>query len=1012
MPPRKGTGSDSAHSEHHENRSKRDGPQNKPGMVQKTTTDGTSAPAGAKMWRIGSALRKISNISATSKEEKWSSKLHPTPLETESDSLHSKSPESHTNVLLESSESNIRQLLTIVQRMRAGPSSPHHVDAAYKELVKVKDQCSNLCRLILQDALRRNRDSITSHETLRRQDSYVESPQSPGAVFDTRSSFSGRSLAEVVSTSIVKEPLNNDAWLNAIRDWKTYLEALAEAFMISLADTYRSYERDATQDMIDALFASKRFRKEAVLRMRNASVTRVMSADPQFFPRYEIRFRNFEKVKQELIEIRRLLQAAESGISPDRTLEEYAIAPRGDAVLEFANNSPESSPNDPALRFRVSSHMLSETSPIFGRMFAGRSSSLQVYDDDDIMPQLPPPPTKYVCKDGSEAKLYRMPQRELNRLGSLEILLHAAHMHNERVPRELTFEQFVAIADSCMKYKCTQPLELIVEHRWLPQWMHKGADDMPDGLLVISYAFGLRQLFSRMSKTAILNLVDEKELQAKPWPQKIKNKIWAVRCAKVAQVHACCVATTQEYLRPPSGTPTEELDALPATDPRSTANVTTIPLTSTPRCPKGSHWCDATNLGWLMLVYNEMSLLPHLLRPNVLAHLPEAQPPARSLAQIVDTLRKIPTPPTPVHKGVCDPSPAFRAAINDVYNSVLGLTLFDISGKSHGWALSKHRETEPQTQLNKGLGRMAAPDKAYTVATEFPESIRLRIMCEIGELDDLHAAAMTNRAFYETYKKHELFLMRNILRMDRKRAGSVRQTLPLSVTNAEEKVLKIESDVMKTTAADVADGLTLRSDDEDDDDGDYSDLDDDMSLYSTLAPSEDRLTVGRDSFSRGTDVSRSVEPQEISAETPESPRQVRRLSSETSTARSTSAGSPTTPRQNAVDQSVTATVVLAKSPIITKTEDIDEPPLTEEEARRILWPDEAIKAVESPISAPPLGVEGLREKFRVGDLALVKSLEDKTLVPTGEKQLRIEHDRRIGLLKSKEDAPGEDGEGK
>lgn len=85
-----------------------------------------------------------------------------------------------------------------------------------------------------------------------------------------------------------KEPLNNDAWLTAIRDWKTYLEALTEAFMISLADTYRSYERDATQDMIDALFASKRFRKEAVLRMRNASVTRVMSADPQFVSLFNV----------------------------------------------------------------------------------------------------------------------------------------------------------------------------------------------------------------------------------------------------------------------------------------------------------------------------------------------------------------------------------------------------------------------------------------------------------------------------------------------------------------------------------------------------------------------------------------------------------------------------------------------------------------------------------------------------------------------------------------------------
>lgn len=609
-----------------------------------------------------------------------------------------------------------------------------------------------------------------------------------------------------------------------------------------------------------------------------------------------------------------MLQAGESGISPDRNLEEFLIAPHGDAVLEFANT-----PDDPVLRFRVSSHMLSETSPIFARMFSGRSSSLELYDDDDIVAQLPPPPTKYACKDGTDAKLYRMPQRELNRESALEILLHAAHMHNERVPREITFEQFVAIAECCMLYKSTSPLELIVEHRWLPQWIHKGVDDMPDGLLVISYAFGLRQLFSRMSKTAILNLVDEKELQAKPWPQKIKDKIWAVRCAKIAQAHACCVSTAQEYLRPPSGTPTEELEALPVTDPRSAANATATTLTSVPRCPKGSHWCDATNLGWLMLVYNEMNILSHLMRPNVLSHIPRAPPPARSLAQMVDILRSIPTPPTPVHRGVCDPCPAFRAAINDIYNSVLGLTLFDISGKSHGWALSKHRESEPQNQLNKGLGRMAAADKTYTVAAEFPESVRLRIMCEIVDLDDLHAAAMTSRAWYEVYKKHELFLMRNILRKGR-------TSFPVG---AEEKVLKREADVMKTEAKTEADGVTLCSD---------SDDDDDESLYSA-----DSETV------------------------PGTPR-------------------PSTPRQ--------VTEPTPKEAIVTT--EIDEPPLTEDEARRILWPEEAIEA------EPPAPMEeGLREKFRVGDLSMAE-VEDKSLVPTGDKQLRSEHDRRVGLLKGKE----------
>ncbi|KAH6980925.1 hypothetical protein BKA56DRAFT_632605 [Ilyonectria sp. MPI-CAGE-AT-0026] len=971
-------------------------------MIQRSSTESAGPPGGAKMRLWGSALRKISSISVS--KDSHRSHLSPSESDPNDSFLNPRSPDSHSaNISLDGPDSNIRQLQTIVQRMRAGPSTPHQVDTAYKELIKVKDQCASLSRLILQEALRRNRDIINAADTLPRRDSSLESPRSPSAVYDTRSSFSGRSLAEVVSGSVIKEPHTSDTWLSVIRDWKIFLEALTESFKISLADTYRSYERDATQEMIDALFASKRFRKEAVLRMRNASVTRVMSADPQFFPRYEIRFRNYEKVKQELNDIRQLLQTAESGISPDRTIEEYAISPHGDAVLEFSNISSDSSPHDPALRFRVSSYMLAETSPIFARMFAGHSSSLHLFDDDDILTQLPPPPSRYFCKDGSEARLYRMPQRELNSLNALEILLHAAHMHNEKVPREVTFEQFVAIAECCMRYKSTSPLELIVEHRWLPQWMHKGADDMPDGLLVISYAFGLRQLFSRMSKTAILNLVDEKELQAKPWPQKIKTKIWAVRCAKVAQVHACCVNTAQEYLRPPASNPVEEPESPSASEPRTNfaATVPVTMLTSTPRCPKGSHWCDATNMGWLMLVYNEMHILPHIMRPNVLSHMPESQPPPRSLAQIVDILRRIPTPPTPVHGGVCDPGPTFRAAINDIYNSVLGLTLFDISGKSHGWALSKHREHEPQSQLNKGLGRMAAQDQAHSVATEFPESIRLRIMCEIGELDDLHAAAMTNRAYFETYKKHELFLMRNILRMDRKRAGTLRQQIPLIINNMEEKVLKTESDELKTAVGDNADGVTLRSDD---DDEDYSDSDDDMSLYSSsLAPSVNR-SAGRDSFSQGADRQRSADPVTVRTG---SPTRTEGSSTDTPTARSISPASPMTPRQSPTEPPQAA-VTLAVEPSFTRTDEIDEPPLTVEEANRILWPESAIQAVAASSMNPLCGVEGQREKFRVGDPALAEGLEEKTLVPTGEKQLRSEHDRRVGLLKGKGD-PSDEG---
>lgn len=194
--------------------------------------------------------------------------------------LHLRSPDSHTTNPLESQETQIRQLQTILQRMpRNFPTTPNHVDSAYKDFTKYKEQCATLCRHILTEELGRG---SRSGGDLPSRDSTVESPQSPGQIYDTRSSFSGRSLAEVVSGSVGKSIHHTDAWLSSVRDWKNYLESLADACRTSLIETYKNNERDATPEQVEALFTNKRFRKEAVQRMRNASVTRVMSADPQF----------------------------------------------------------------------------------------------------------------------------------------------------------------------------------------------------------------------------------------------------------------------------------------------------------------------------------------------------------------------------------------------------------------------------------------------------------------------------------------------------------------------------------------------------------------------------------------------------------------------------------------------------------------------------------------------------------------------------------------------------------
>lgn len=602
-----------------------------------------------------------------------------------------------------------------------------------------------------------------------------------------------------------------------------------------------------------------------------------------------------------------------------------------------------------------------------------------------------------------------MPQQEFNRCGSLEILLHAGHMHNDKVPRDVTFEQFVAIAECSLRYRSTSPLELVVEHRWLPQWMHKGADDMPDGLLIISYAFGLRQLFTRMSKSAILNLADEKDLDSKAWPRKIKDKVWAVRCAKVEQLYASCRSTIQEYIRPAQEDSSQNNQHIPLSELDShlaSPIQPSMPLTSTPRCPKGNHWCDASNLGWMMLVYNELGLLPTIVQPSLMSHLPNVHPPSKSLAQMMESLRSTPTPPAPLHPGgVCDPVPAFRASITDIYNSVTGLTLFDISGKSHGWALSKNKISEPQLLLTAGLNRMAAThENIHSVVSEFPEEIRLQILGEMEDLEDLQAAARINRGFYETYKRNELQLIRNILRADRIRWGSMGR-YSLEDDKAESKILKSEADMLKERGfGDGADAITLRSeDDEGLYDSDDSDDDDD---------SVDPLTRNGSISSQGGQSHASHEDDVVSilARDPPPPFQSREanppppllpvanVDESHDGSEDDDTATPTTPRQRSFELSDETTTPLDQTSVIS-ADDIYEPPMTEEEARRILWPDHLVVTPPPERGAITPGVEGLREKFRVGDISFIEGLEDKSLVKTETKQLQSEHDARLGLLK-------------
>lgn len=254
----------------------------KSGLMQRTHSDSASSAASPppKIWRISSALKRRNK--GSSKDPKSNTSFPES--EPQDSSLNLQPSHTSSSLTADTTESNYRQLVTLIQRMRAAPAGTNHIDAAYKEFTKIKERATALCYAISQEEIKPIRHSSISFgpDAHPRRDSTADLPQSPLATYDQRSSFSGRSLSEVITNTGARSAVVSDAWLLAIRDWKNCVETLADTFKTSLAETYKSYERDATPEMVDTLFNNKKFRKEAVHRMRNASVTRVMSADPQF----------------------------------------------------------------------------------------------------------------------------------------------------------------------------------------------------------------------------------------------------------------------------------------------------------------------------------------------------------------------------------------------------------------------------------------------------------------------------------------------------------------------------------------------------------------------------------------------------------------------------------------------------------------------------------------------------------------------------------------------------------
>jgi hypothetical protein len=554
-------------------------------------------------------------------------------------------------------------------------------------------------------------------------------------------------------------PQVNETWLAAIHGYQAAQRGMYDALRNHILAVFQEYQPYSSETQARAFLADKEMRKRVIAHLREISIHKMRSEKLLFWEQFRIRSLNFHTLSQDILAIEQLFAVADPDIATgNKPTREYVMSKDGDTILEFRNAT---SPEHPIVRFRVSSHLLAAASPLFTHIFS--SSQQEKGTQVDMIDDLPSPPTKHICDDKMEVNVYRMPQLELNNNEALTILLDAAHMNKHKVPKEIDFPTFVSVAEVCLRYRCLPvQIELQVEYKWLPQWIHMASDDSSgrDGLLLISYVFGCRGIFARMSKSAILNATDEAEIDSKIiWPQTIRERIKAIRATKIAQIQTCCTNAVGEYFRPPQD----------STD-RPTS-VGSLALTMVPRCPRRSHLCDATSLGWLMLVYSELRILPTIMSSAGFHDLPE--PPRRSLKELLDCLRLMPSTPE-VHSGVCDYAPAFRSAINDIYNSVSGLILEEVGSVllSQGGADStKDVDPAPFPDLHELDTVTKETSKSTPMSSN--EAVCLRILSHLDDIDDLNSAAVIDKGFYAVYKNNEAALLRNVMRAERKRTMSM-----------------------------------------------------------------------------------------------------------------------------------------------------------------------------------------------------------------------------------------------
>ncbi|KAI9867731.1 MAG: hypothetical protein M1813_008531 [Trichoglossum hirsutum] len=364
-------------------------------------------------------------------------------------------------------------------------------------------------------------------------------------------------------------------------------------------------------------------------------------------------------------------QNNQTGEGGKTNIYESRIDSEGDIILDFASGDI----NYSRLQYQVSSHMLSKASPLFAQALKIAPSRMPgPFIPKGMEGQLPVvPPVRVPAKS---ATLIFMPQKEYS-IGALGIVLCAAHMRNDKVPRSISFRELVEVARVCQQYQCIDPVSLFVELLWLPQWQewigHPGYGDF----LLISYVFGHARIFETASKRVILQLRgDQDVMEDKMLPLHVRERLRQVRAAILARILDCCRKTMRQYLPPP---PPPEPNRLDGADWSANSNrwVAASSLESELHCPKMNRQCDANNLGWLMLIFNELGILGSVMNSNL--NLAQGTWYTGSLGGLIAKLCAVPSA-VKVHDGDCDYAPAFRSKICEIFNTIKGLDLSEVNG--------------------------------------------------------------------------------------------------------------------------------------------------------------------------------------------------------------------------------------------------------------------------------------------------------------------------------------------